>query len=356
LFLLLEVSVEALLAGLRAAAEPTRLRILALCADSDLTVSDLTQILGQSQPRVSRHLKLLCEAGLLARLREGSWAFFRLTDRAAASELATLIVDLIPADDEIVERDRARLEAIKRGRSDAAMAYFRENAARWDIIRRLYVEEQVVETALGRILGDGEIGDLLDIGTGTGRMLEMFGVRAERAVGIDLSRDMLAVARANLERAGLRNCSVRQGDMNQLPFAAGSFDVVVIHQVLHYAERPGEAIAEAARVMRPGGRLVIIDFAPHDLDYLREEHAHRRLGFAEEEVVGWIRRSGLITDGVEHLPGQPLTVSIWSAGRPGRGLGREAAIGVALGSGDLTTDSAVGRLDRTTDSIGELKH
>jgi len=303
---------DELLAGLRAAAESTRLRLLLLCAKGELTVSELTEILGQSQPRVSRHLKLLCDAGLLDRFREGSWVFYRLAEGA---ELARRLIELVPDGDAILALDRERLAQIKQQRLEQATAYFRANAAQWDRIRSLYIDEKEVEAALVELLPERGVHDLLDIGTGTGRMLEIFGPRVERAVGIDLSREMLAVARVNLERAELRNCAIRQADMYQLPLAGASFDAVVIHQVLHYAERPAQVVAEAARVLRPSGRLVVVDFAPHQLEFLRSEHAHRRLGFADAELVGWCRAAGLEPGPVRHLPGDPLTVSLWPAHR-----------------------------------------
>lgn len=303
---------DEVLSALRAVAEPTRLRLLAVCARGELTVSDLVQVLGQSQPRVSRHLKLLCEAGLLDRFREGSWVFYRL----AQTPLAQLLSGLVPENDPTAALDAERLGAIKRARAEAAAAYFRANAARWDEIRSLHVDEREVEAALVRLLPDQGVRDLLDIGTGTGRMLELFGPRVQQAVGVDLSREMLAVARVNLERAGLRNGSVRQADMYQLPFPGGSFDAVVIHQVLHYAERPGAAIAEAARVLRPGGHLLVIDFLPHEVEQLRSEHAHRRLGFADAEVAAWFAAAGIEGDEAVHLPGHPLTVAIWPGRRP----------------------------------------
>ena len=306
---------DELLAGLRAAAEPTRLRLLALCGHAELTVSELTQILGQSQPRVSRHLKLLCEAGLLDRFREGTWVFYRLAQRGAGAELTRVIIDQVPPEDATLARDLARLEDVRRARAEAAAAYFRANAPRWDEIRTLHVDDAEVERTLLDMLPRQGIGDLLDIGTGTGRMLELFAGRVQRAVGIDMSREMLAVARANLDKAGRRNCLVRQGDMYQLPLPDRSFDAVIVHQVLHYADEPAEAIEEAARVLKPGGRLVVVDFAPHDLENLRGEHAHRRLGFRDDEVAGWAKAAGLETDPVVHLPGKPLTVSIWRATR-----------------------------------------
>lgn len=315
---------DMLLSGLRAAAEPTRLRLLALCAEGETTVSDLVHILGQSQPRVSRHLKLMCDAGLLDRFREGSWAFYRLADDATAGgQLARRLVALIPAGDAQVALDRKRLVAIKEARAAAAEAYFRANAAQWDRIRSLHIDEREVERALRAAVPE-EVGTLLDVGTGTGRMLQLFADRIERGVGVDLSRDMLAVARANLELAGLRHCHVRQGDMYRLPMADGFADAVIVHQVLHYADRPGAMIAEAARVLRPGGVLVIADFAPHALEALRDEHAHRRLGFADREVSDWCRAVGLEPGTVRHLPGEPLTVTIWRAERPVVPLARHA--------------------------------
>jgi ArsR family transcriptional regulator len=302
---------DEVLAALRAVAEPTRLRLMAVCAKGELTVSDLVQVLGQSQPRVSRHLKLLCEAGLLDRFREGNWVFYRL----AQTPLARLLAGLVPEDDPTTALDAERLAAIKRARAEAASAYFRANAARWDEIRSLHVDEREVEAALLRLLPDHGVRDLLDVGTGTGRMLELFGAKVQHAVGVDLSREMLAVARVNLERAGLRNGSVRQADMYQLPFPGGSFDAVMIHQVLHYAERPGAVIAEAARVLRLGGHLLVIDFLPHELEQLRSEHAHRRLGFADAEVSAWFEAAGLAAQPPVHLPGAPLTVAIWPARR-----------------------------------------
>jgi SAM-dependent methyltransferase len=310
------MAMETVLAGLRAAAEPTRLRLLVLCAKAELTVSELTAILGQSQPRVSRHLKLLCDAGLLDRLREGSWVFYRLARRASNGELARLLAGLVPEDDPILALDRERLDQIKRARAEAAAAYFGANAAQWGRIRSLYVDEVEVERALLDLLPEGRVRDLLDIGTGTGRMLEIMAPRVEHAIGVDASREMLSVARVNLERAGLRNCLVRQGDMYQLPLAGASFDAIIIHQVLHYADRPAEAIHEAARVLRPGGRLAIVDFAPHELEFLRTDHAHRRLGFADAEILDWCRAAGLEPGRARHLAGAPLTVAIWSARRP----------------------------------------
>ena len=324
---------ESILIGLRAAAEPTRLRLIALCAEAELTVRELTQILGQSQPRVSRHLKVLCDAGLLDRAAEGTSAYFRVARNGEGGELAHLLTALLAGKRHAGEGplDFERLEAVKQARAAAAAAFFRANAAQWDEIRSLHVDEAEVERALTERLGAEPIGDLLDIGTGTGRILEILGSRAVNGTGVDQSREMLAMARARLERAGLRNCAVRQGDMYQLPWPGRTFDTVVIHQVLHYAEHPAAAVAEAARVLRPGGRLAVVDFAPHKLGSLREDYAHRHLGFSDADLNRWCRQAGVAPLDVVHLAGKPLTVTLWlgrrpdAASKPASGTGRKAA-------------------------------
>jgi ubiquinone/menaquinone biosynthesis C-methylase UbiE/DNA-binding transcriptional ArsR family regulator len=313
------LSFAGLTVTLKAAGEPTRLRILALLAEAELTVSDLTEILRQSQPRLSRHLRLLTEAGLIERFREGSWAFFRLGERGSTAELARALIGRLKPDDAIVLRDRERLTTVRASRAAAAQNYFRRHAAEWDRIRRLHVADAAVESAIRTALADKPIRSLLDLGTGTGRMLELFGADIERGLGLDLSLDMLALARARLDRAGLKHCSVRHGDIYDLALPRDSFDVVIIHQVLHFLDDSARAIAEAARVLRPGGRLLVVDFAPHDLEFLREEHAHRRLGFAAETVTQWLEAAGLDVLRQETLPPGPqgkIAVSLWLARDP----------------------------------------
>jgi ubiquinone/menaquinone biosynthesis C-methylase UbiE/DNA-binding transcriptional ArsR family regulator len=313
------ISFAGLTAILKSAGEPTRLRILALLGEAELTVSDLTEILRQSQPRLSRHLRLLTEAGLVDRFREGSWAFFRLGERGGTAELARALIGRLKTDDATVLRDRERLAAVRANRAAAAQSYFRRHAAQWDRIRRLHVADAAVESAIRAALADKPIRSLLDLGTGTGRMLELFGPDIERGLGLDLSLDMLALARARLDRAGLKHCSVRHGDIYDLALPRDSFDVVIIHQVLHFLDDSARAIAEAARVLRPGGRLLVVDFAPHDLEFLREEHAHRRLGFAAETVTQWLEAVGLDVLRQETLPPGPqgkIAVSLWLARDP----------------------------------------
>ena len=313
------LSFAGLTATLKAAGEPTRLRILTLLAEAELTVSDLTEILRQSQPRLSRHLRLLTEAGLVDRFREGSWAFFRLGERGGTADFARALIGRLKTDDVIVGRDRERLAAVRTSRAAAAQNYFRRHAAEWDRIRRLHVADAAVEAAIRTALADKPIRSLLDLGTGTGRMLELFGPDSERGLGLDLSLDMLALARARLDRAGLKHCSVRHGDIYDLALPRDSFDVVIIHQVLHFLDDSARAIAEAASVLRPGGRLLVVDFAPHDLEFLREEHAHRRLGFAAETVTQWLEAAGLDVLRQETLPPGPqgkIAVSLWLARDP----------------------------------------
>jgi ubiquinone/menaquinone biosynthesis C-methylase UbiE/DNA-binding transcriptional ArsR family regulator len=304
--------------ALRAVAEGTRLRILALLAEAELTVSDLTEILRQSQPRISRHLKLLSEANLIERHREGAWAFFRLAEAGDSSGVARMIVARLDPADPVIARDRERLAAVREARAAAAQSYFREHAAEWDRIRKLHAADEAVEQAIVKALGDKPFRSLLDLGTGTGRMLELFGAQIERGLGIDMSLDMLLLARARLERAGLRHCSVRQGDIYDLSLPRDSFDVIIIHQVLHYLDDGARAIREAARVLAPSGRLLIVDFAPHELEFLREEHAHRRLGFAPETMSQWLAAAGL--DVTMHKSIAPergtdgkIAVSLWLA-------------------------------------------
>ena len=309
---------DALNSALKAAGEETRLRILALVAEAELTVSDLTDILRQSQPRISRHLRLLAEAGLVERFREGTWAFFRLAEHGNGATVARALVEQLDPADQTIARDRARLASVRAARATAAQAYFRDHAAEWDRIRKLHVADGAVEDAIRAALGDKPFRSLLDLGTGTGRMLELFGPEIERGLGLDLSLDMLLLARDRLERAGLKNCSVRQGDIYDLSLANDSFDVVILHQVLHFLDDGARAIHEAARVLRPGGRLLVVDFAPHEQEFLREQFAHRRLGFARETVSQWMTSSGLEPVLHKSLASEPgtdgkIAVSLWLA-------------------------------------------
>jgi ArsR family transcriptional regulator len=301
----------------RAVADPTRLRILALLRAMDLSVGELAQVLGQSQPRVSRHVKILADAGLAERRKEGSWVFLGLGAPRDVAPLLTAL-DAWSADepgDHWAEADIARLAAVRADRAAAAEDYFESHAAEWDAIRSLHVAESEVEAAIAAVLGEGPIGRLVDIGTGTGRMIELFGIEAASALGVDRSPGMLRMARSKLAQAGLANVELRQGDMYALPLASGSADVVILHQVLHYAQQPAAAIAEAARLLAPGGRLLIVDFAPHDKEELRANNAHARLGFADEQMAQWYAAAGLASDQPTELRGGELTVKLWLARR-----------------------------------------
>ena len=304
---------DKVLSCLRAAAEPTRLRLLALCAVSDMNVTDLTKILRQSQPRVSRHLKLLCEAGLLDRYREGSWIFYRLADDSCEEgQIARNLISLLPLENQQLLQDRDRLDGIRVKRSEAAEAYFKNNAERWDNLRSLHVEEKQVENAILDCF-PSHLENLLDIGTGTGRMLQLLSDRVDRGLGIDSSRDMLAVARANLGTSAIGNCHVRLGDMYGLVMDDETFDGVIIHQVLHYSDDPALVISEAARLLRDNGQLVVVDFSPHNQEFLREKHAHLRLGFSDKEIASYFIAANLMEQAVTRLKGDPLTVSLWLA-------------------------------------------
>ena len=313
---------DRLVGMLRAAGDSTRLRLLLILREAELTVSELIEIIGQSQPRVSRHLKLLTEAGLIERFKEGSWVFYRAADGSGPAEFGAVLSAL--ADPAALERDRARLAAIRETRAAEAAAYFRANAAEWERIRALHAPEKDVATAIQRLLGDAPIENLLDAGTGTGRMLELLNTRVRRGVGVDASPEMLAIARDRLMRAGAQHCQVRLADVFRLPFPdggpLGGFDAVLFHQVLHYLDDPQAAVIEAARVMKAGGRLLIADFAQHELEFLRRDYAHRRLGFSDAEVKGWFHAARLHPLAGEAIapqaakPGEEkLTVKIWMA-------------------------------------------
>lgn len=310
------VTLDTMVDTLKAAAESSRLRILALLSRGDLTVSDLTEILGQSQPRVSRHLKLLMEASLIGRYQEGSWAFFRLSDSEPVREFVGGLVSRLHDGDPSIERDLERLAAVKSRRQERATAYFSANAASWDELRSLHAPDDAVEAAILRLVGQRPFQAMLDLGTGTGRLLEILSPCYRRGVGIDMSREMLAVARANLDRAGVHNAQVRQGDICAPPVERDAFDLVTIHQVLHYLDDPQTAVREAARMLRPGGRLIIVDFAAHGLEFLREEHAHVRLGFSDRQIGDWLGEAGVDLEETLHFQPRPaagggLVVKLW---------------------------------------------
>lgn len=308
---------DSLLTGLRAAGEPTRLRLLALCAHGELSVTELTHILGQSQPRVSRHLKLLVEAGLLERSREGALVFYRIAERSEPALLARTLVDLLPTESVDLNRDLSRLENIRKKRAEAALAYFNDNASQWNQIRRMHVAETEVEQTLLALVGKKSIESYLDIGTGTGRILALMAEKVEHGLGIDQSTEMLALARAHLEQEGLKNVQVRKGDMYNIPVEDASIDLATIHLVLHYAQDPQLVINEATRTLKKDGRLIIVDFAPHQEEHLRLEHNHQRLGYTDKEIRQSLGDAGLKPGKTQTLVGDPLTVKIWQASRPG---------------------------------------
>ncbi|HEV2865430.1 MAG TPA: metalloregulator ArsR/SmtB family transcription factor [Allosphingosinicella sp.] len=299
-------------------ADPTRLRILMLLRAMELSVGEIAQVLGQSQPRVSRHVKILIDAGLAERHKEGSWVFVSLGERARVEPLFQLLERWAELDGEPASTaaDAARLAAVRADRAAAAERYFAQHAGDWDALRSLHVAESEVEAAIARALGEAPLGRLIDIGTGTGRMIELFGPAADQSLGIDRSPEMLRLARVKLAEAGLASAELRQGDMYTLPLASGSAETVIIHQVLHYSQNPAAAVAEAARLLTPGGRLLIVDFAPHEREELRARDAHIRLGFADEAILKYLEEAGLEGRVVEHLEGGELTVTLWLGEQP----------------------------------------
>jgi ubiquinone/menaquinone biosynthesis C-methylase UbiE/DNA-binding transcriptional ArsR family regulator len=310
-------ALEELVGVLKAAGEGTRLRLLALLADGDHSVKDLTDILRQSQPRVSRHLKLLADAGLVQRHAEGAWAYYGLIadsdDDSAA--LARWLVGRIDEADPERRRDRERQDQVRAAQQAQAAQYFAKVAGSWDLLKTLHVPEEAVEAAVVEAVGPRKVETLIDLGTGTGRMLELLAPSFRRGIGIDSSREMLAVARARLAEAGVSHAQVRLGHIGDVDPAAGPADVVVIHQVLHYFDDPGRMLAQARRLLSPGGQMIIVDFAPHELEFLRTEHAHRRLGLSELQMAGWAAAAGLAVDELRLFPRQSteggLTVCLW---------------------------------------------
>lgn len=313
---------DAILTRLRAAGERTRLRILYLLGHGELNVKDLTLVLGQSQPRVSRHLKLMCEAKLIERHREGNSVYFRPSEDLASSKLTGNILSLLRPDDPVIRHDMSRLEAVRHNRAREAQAYFDSHAGEWDTIRDLHIAEDMVEAAMLEMAGPGPFSSMLDLGTGTGRVLEVFAPRIAQGIGIDLSPEMLAVARTKLSEAGLNHCQIRQGNLVDLPYENNSQDLITLHQVLHFFDNPQTVLEEVSRLLSPDARVLVVDFAPHELEFLREQHAHRRLGFSHAQMKEWFERSGLDVLSQKDLhrfgetPEGNLTVSLW-LGQPG---------------------------------------
>ena len=309
----------------QALADPTRLRILALLRVMELSVGELAQLLAQSQPRVSRHVRILSDSGLVGRRKEGSWVYLQLAEPERIEPLFELSKGIDAEAEQIFTADAARLDSIRRDRAEAARRYFEAHAASWESVRALHISEDEIERAIADLLLDRPLGTLLDVGTGTGRMLELFAPKAECAVGIDRSSEMLRLARVMLDQAGISGASLRQGDMNALPLGDGSADSIILHQVLHYAQQPGAAIEEAARVLSSGGRLLVIDFAQHNHSELKEQDAHLRLGFADDAMRGWFTAAGLELDRIERLEGGELTVILWRGVKPATKLEKAAA-------------------------------
>ena len=315
----------------RALADPTRLRIMRLLGSMELAVGEVAQVLGQSQPRVSRHIGILCDAGLAERRREGSWVFLRTGANSGEAPplsraVAELLVEAEAADAQFAEecrQDRRKLAEIREHRESEALAYFSDHAEDWDELRRMHSSDEAVEAALARALEARPLGRLLDIGTGTGRMAELFAERAERIVALDKSLAMLRVARAKLQHLPAERVELVQGDFGSLPFAADSFDTVLFHQVLHFAQAPATVLAEAGRVTRPDGRVAIVDFAAHQREELRDRHAHARLGFEDSALAGMLDAAGFEPAAPIALEDGELVVKIWIAQR--RAVERELA-------------------------------
>ncbi len=305
---------------MRALADPTRLRIIFLVLRLELSVGELVQILGQSQPRVSRHVRILDEAGILERRKEGSWVFMRPGPVLTDGRLDALFAGADLTQAKAFQRDVVRLEEVRTARAAMAAAYFAAHAQEWDSLRSLHIAESEVEDAIGRILHDAPLGNVLDVGTGTGRMMELFAAGADHFVALDNSTEMLRLARAklgNMDPAVAAKVEILLGDFNMLPLDGNIFDTVIFHQVLHYAQHPEGVIAEAARVLAPEGRLIVVDFAAHDREELRTVHAHSRLGFADDLIAKAFQSNGVPLAHQVALDGGALAVKIWMGQKQG---------------------------------------
>ncbi|MGL6042486.1 MAG: ArsR/SmtB family transcription factor [Sandaracinobacteroides sp.] len=297
-----------------ALADPTRVRILLLVRDLELSVGELAEILDQSQPRVSRHVRILAEAGLVRRQKEGAWVFVGPGDRALADKVQSLIAHFSDSVDPIAH-ERARLEQVTELRQRRIDDWFSANAEEWDLLRRLGGQGDDVEQALVSAARAPAVGRLLDIGTGTGRVLELLAPEAAAATGVDRSPEMLRLARNKLAAAGIRQAAVRQADMRALPFEGAAFDTVTLHHVLHFADDPAAVIAEAARTVAPGGKLLVADYAPHRQEEFRQRFQHSRLGFEEAAVLGFLKSAGLVPVTLSRHPGPELSVILWEGRR-----------------------------------------
>lgn len=314
------LSKDELLSALKAAGDQTRLRLLVLLSRAEHNVKDLTEILGQSQPRLSRHLKLLTSAGLIERFQEGSWVYYRLARGGPGAEMINRILKTVNPADSTFTKDRQAADKVMAARAAEAQAYFQTHAKDWDSIRSLYIREETVEDEMEAMLGAAKVQTLVDLGTGTGRILERFNHLFKNGIGIDINKEMLRHARARLERLSITSCELRHGDITSLSLEDNLADTVIMHQILHFFAEPKQACREAARLLKKGGRLLIVDFAPHRQEQLRQEFAHQRLGFEEQQLWQILKEAGLKSFGFKRLPStttkeNALDVSLWLAGK-----------------------------------------
>lgn len=313
------VTMEQFASALKALGHTDRLRILALLSHGELTVSELVQILNLSQPRVTQYIKSLEAAGILERLREGSWVFSRLKrGNIGISALVATTLSSLPQDDLTLSADQRRLQDIRSERSKLVEAFFADVANDRGQLGNEYLPQSDIEKALLEIAGETKFEYMVDLGTGTGRMLELFSARAKRGAGIDTNVEMLTVARHKLATVEYSHMSVQQGDLHMTPLGTGVADLVTIHQVLHYLDDPLEAVREASRLLMAGGTFLIVDFAAHQFEGFRDKYAHRRLGFSDAEIEAWLEAAHMSLSSVKNIGREDENlpaVKIWSAKR-----------------------------------------
>ena len=308
---------DAIATYLKTLGHPDRLRILALLSQGELTVSELVQILGLSQPRVTQYIKSLEQVGIVERMREGSWVFSRLKrGQQANSAILAATLAALAGENALLDSDRDSLNKVRDDRSRQAEAFFASVANDLDQLGHEYLPQADIETALLSLVPGQEFSRMVDLGTGTGGMLKLFAPHIRSGVGVDDSVEMLRVARHTLSDDAYMHISIQQADLQDAPLKDGAADLVTLHQVLHFLEEPARAVNEAARLLVDDGHLLITDFALHDFDSYHEKYSHRRLGFSDQDMHQLLSDYGFELDQVRTLPASgPTTpdVKIWHA-------------------------------------------
>ncbi|HBA88778.1 MAG TPA: ArsR family transcriptional regulator [Geobacter sp.] len=280
---------------LKALADPCRLRLVAVLLRAEFTVQELTQILAMGQSRISRHLKILTEAGVLSVKRQGTWSYYRVGD---GNDFFRAIRPAVERELERLPERRDDLAAVAlalEARRKRSLEFFDQHARSWDVLSRTLLPVPEYQERLLALVPS--VDTLLEIGVGTGALLPDLARRAHKVIGVDHSPAMLEEARRRVADDGNGAAELRLGEMTHLPLADGGAGCVVANMVLHHAADPQAVLAEIARVLKPQGTLVLADLARHEREWAREQLADQWLGFEVEELQGWLKGAGL--DGIQ---------------------------------------------------------